>query len=231
VAGYTNFTADADHPEAPMREIQVAYVAELARLASDIGAPIVRVFTGYERDDVPFGTQWDWCVTALRECAVRADSYGVSIAIQNHHDIAVTAADLVDLIQEIHHPRCGAAFDAWAPALQGLNVERETERIAPYVIHTTVADYELRPRFGYRGGLVNYQRRQDRTVAVPVGQGVVDYAGFLGVLRSHGYEGYVAYEMCSELVGGGGMDRLDRCARGFLDFMNTLPARAERRAE
>ena len=31
-----------------MREIQVQYVTELARLTSDIGGSMVRVFTGYE---------------------------------------------------------------------------------------------------------------------------------------------------------------------------------------
>ncbi len=115
IAGYTNFTADAEHPDIPNREIQILYVTELARLASDLDGRIVRVFTGYERADVPRATQWDWCVSALRECADRARPYGVTIAIQNHHDLAVTAADLADMIAEIDRPNCGAAYDAWAP--------------------------------------------------------------------------------------------------------------------
>src|ERR1019366_3625777 len=109
LAGYSNFTADAEHPDIPHREIQTLYITELARLARDLGGSMVRVFTAYERADIPFPIQWDWCVDTLRECADRAAEYGVTIAIQNHNDIACTAADLVDLIEEIGRPNCRAA--------------------------------------------------------------------------------------------------------------------------
>ena len=39
-----------------------------------------------------------------------------------------------------------------------------------------------------------------------------------------GYQGYLAYEMCSPLRGGGGEPNLDRCARRFLDYMASLEA-------
>lgn len=222
LAGYTNFTADAEHPEVPQREIQTLYVAELARLAHDLGCPIVRVFSGYERNDLSFAQQWEWCVEALRECAERAAPFGVTIAIQNHHDIAVTAADLADMIAEIDRPNCRAAYDAWAPTLQGLDITGEVDRIAPYIVYTTVADYQLRPRFSYRSSLVNYVRQPDRTLAVPPGEGIVDYPAFFGALRRHGYDGPVAYEMCSELQGGGSLENLDAHARRFLRFMEEV---------
>ncbi len=218
IAGYTNFTADAEHPDIPNREIQILYVTELARLASDLDGRIVRVFTGYERADVPRATQWDWCVSALRECADRARPYGVTIAIQNHHDLAVTAADLADMIAEIDRPNCGAAYDAWAPTLQGLDLAAETARIAPHVVYTTLADYVLRPRFAYQPGLVHYERVPDRTLAVRVGEGIIDYPAFFSVLKQRGYDGYVAYEMCSELAGGGSQENLDAYARHFLTY-------------
>ncbi len=222
LAGYTDFTAGAEHPEIPQREIQIAYVTELARIANDLGCPLVRVFTGYERPDVPFPAQWEGCVAALRECADRANPYGVTIAIQNHHDIAVTADDLADLLTEIDRPNCRAAFDAWAPALQGLDVAAESERIAPLVVYTTVADYRLRPRFSYRSALVHYERGTDRTVAVPLGEGIIDYASFFAGLRRGGYDGPVAYEMCSELRGGGSLENLDSYARQFLARIGVL---------
>lgn len=222
LAGYTNFTADAEHPEIPQREIQTLYVAELARLGHDLGCPIVRVFTGYERSDLPFAQQWERCVEALRECAERAAPFGVTIAIQNHHDIAVTAADLAEMIAEIDRPNCRAAYDAWAPTLQGLDIAGEVDRIARYVVYTTVADYQLRPRFSYQSRLVNYVRQPDRTLAVPPGEGIIDYRAFFGALRRHGYDGPVAYEMCSELQGGGSIENLDAHARRFLRFMEEV---------
>src|SRR5579884_733604 len=37
IAGYTNFTADLEHADIPQRELQVAHVIELAKLARDLG--------------------------------------------------------------------------------------------------------------------------------------------------------------------------------------------------
>src|SRR5690348_12031817 len=48
LAGYTNFTADAEHPEIPHREMQIHCVGELCRLAVALGGRVVRIFTGYE---------------------------------------------------------------------------------------------------------------------------------------------------------------------------------------
>jgi sugar phosphate isomerase/epimerase len=222
IAGYNDFTLGGERPDIPLREMQIAYVTELARLAHDLGGKMVRVFTGYARTDIPFPAQWEGIVSGLRECADRAVPYGVTLAVQNHHDIACTAADLADLLREIDRPNCGAAYDAWAPTLQGLDIASETEHIAPYVVHTTLADYQFRRRFAYQPGLVNYAPQLDRTVAVPVGEGIIDYKTFFSVLRRHGYDGNAAYEMCSELIGGGSLANLDAYARKFLTYMDSL---------
>jgi sugar phosphate isomerase/epimerase len=94
--------------------------------------------------------------------------------------------------------------------------------IAPYLAHTTVADYVRRPRFRYAPALVNYLPQPDAIRAVPMGQGFIDYRGFFAALADIGYSGYVAYEMCSPLHGGGGEDNLDRCAAAFVQYMREL---------
>jgi sugar phosphate isomerase/epimerase len=70
-------------------------------------------------------------------------------------------------------------------------------RLASLTVHTTVADYVRLLRFRYQPELVNYRRESDYVQAVPMGQGFIDYPGFLGTLRAHGFNGTVAYEMCS----------------------------------
>ena len=47
LAGYTDFCLGSDRPDIPIREMQILYITELARLARDIGSNLVRVFTGY----------------------------------------------------------------------------------------------------------------------------------------------------------------------------------------
>jgi sugar phosphate isomerase/epimerase len=219
LAGYTDFCMGADRPDVPAREMQVLYVRELCRLAHDLGCGLVRVFTGFDRDAASYDQQWGWCVSGLRECARAAAPLGVTVGVQNHHDVACHWESLLDLLTEVGEPNCKATFDAWAPALQGTDPAAAARALAPFLVHTTVADYVRRPRFRYQPDLVNYAREADVVRAVPVGEGFIDYRGFFRALKEIGFDGYVAYEMCSPLRGGGGEDNLDRCARHFLRYM------------
>ena len=219
LAGYTNLTADLAHPEIPQHEFQVAHILELARAAHDLGAPSIRIFTGYEEGAISFQRQWDLVIAALREGADRAAELGVTIGVQNHHDIAVDPASLRDLIVEVNRPNCRAMFDAWAPALQGDDIAESARKIAPLSVHTTVANYQKRPRYRYLPALVNYEALPARAQAVPMDEGFIDYPVFFRALQDGGFNGTVAYEMCSPLLGGATHENLDRHAGAFLEFM------------
>jgi sugar phosphate isomerase/epimerase len=219
LAGYTDFCMGGDRPDIPTREMQVLYVRELCSLAHELDCGLVRVFTGFEYGTASFDQQWAWCVEGLRECARFAAPLGVTVGVQNHHDVAVHWESLLDLLADVGEPNCKAMFDAWAPALQGADVAAATKKMAPHMVHTTVADYVRRPRFRYQPSLVNYARESDAVRAVSMGEGFIDYRGFFRALREAGYQGHVAYEMCSPLRGGGGEENLDRCARVFLRYM------------
>ena len=92
LAGYTDFCAGHDRPDVPLREMQILYVTELARLAHDLGGNLVRIFTGFARPGVAYDTLWGWCVDAIRECAARAavqvEDGGVR-ALGHQHDALV----------------------------------------------------------------------------------------------------------------------------------------------
>jgi sugar phosphate isomerase/epimerase len=219
LAGYTNLTADLAHPDIPQHEFQVAHIVELARAAHDLGSRSVRIFTGYEDTAVSFQRQWDLVIAALREAADRAAEFGVTIGVQNHHDIAVDGPSLRDLIVEIDRPNCRAMFDAWAPALHGEDITAPARQLASLSIHTTVANYQKRARYRYIPALVNYETLTPRAQAVPMDQGFIDYAAFFRALEDEGFSGTVAYEMCSPLLGGATLGNLDRHAAAFLEFM------------
>src|SRR5919199_3310544 len=150
MAGYTDFCAGHDRPDVPLREMQILYVAELARLAHDLGGSLIRIFTGFAKPGVAYETMWGWCVEAIRECARRAADYGVTVGVQNHHDLAAHYLSLADLLRDVGHPNVRACFDAWSPALHGTNgadLQAAARTMAPVTAYTTVADYVLRPRF------------------------------------------------------------------------------------
>ena len=62
---------------------------------------------------------------------------------------------------------------------------------------------------------------QDETVirAVPMAEGFIDYDTFFRSLKAIGYQGYIAYEMCEVLDGGGDIENLDRTAKAFLEYV------------
>jgi sugar phosphate isomerase/epimerase len=225
VAGYTNFTADLEHGDIPHREIQIRHVVQLAEMAQDLGGSLVRVFTGYETAAATPHAQWKLVVDALRECARCAAEFGVTVGVQNHHDIACGYESLHDLIVEIDEPNCRAIFDAWAPALHGADLLAAGAKMAPLTVHTTLANYQMRPRYRYVPAIVNYEAQTPGVQAVPIDEGFIDYTAFLGALQQGGYSGGYAYEMCSPLLGGGGVENLDRYARRFLDFLGTFRGR------
>jgi sugar phosphate isomerase/epimerase len=219
IAGYNNFSADLEHGDVPHREIQIQHITGLARRARALGAGVVRIFTAYEHPALGPAAIAQVVVEAIRECARRAAELGVVLGVQNHHDIAAGYESLADLIEMIGEPNCRAAFDAWAPALHGADIVAAARRMAPLTCHTTTADYQLRPRFRYQPAIVNYERQTPQVQAVGMGDGFIDYRGFLAALAEGGYRGPVAYEMCSPLAGGGAIANLDRCARQFLQWL------------
>jgi sugar phosphate isomerase/epimerase len=224
--GYTDFTAGLDRPGIPSAEMNAAYVESLCRLAADLETTRLRIFTGYEREGVGYDAQYGEVVKGLGMAARKAGDYGVTLMLQNHHDIAAHHAQLVWLVKEVCHPNLRLAFDAWAPFLQGLRgdeLKHSVEAAGPWIAWTTVADYAVQPRYRYDPQRVNYVREPaDLVRAVPPGSGVVDYPSFFAGLRAAGYQGHVAYEMCAVLDGGGSIENLDRTARAFLAWLDKM---------
>jgi sugar phosphate isomerase/epimerase len=91
--------------------------------------------------------------------------------------------------------------------------------LAPVTAHTTIANYQRRPRYRYDASVVNYTALTPYAQAVPIDEGFIDYHSFLNAMRDGGFRGSVAYEMCSPLAGGASLENLDRYARRFLEFL------------
>jgi sugar phosphate isomerase/epimerase len=222
LAGYTDFTAGIDKPGIPHAEIQASWVGEMAELANDLGTDMVRIFTGYERPGIPYDKQYAEVVKGLKMAGDRAAEFGVTLAVQNHHDIALHHKAMSWLLKEVNHPNVMAGWDAWSPTLEGLSSEELRESIIkmkPYLINTIAADYVTHPRYTYVHSLTNYKEEQPVMRAVPMGEGIIDYDTWFKTLKEIGYRGWIIYEMCEVLDGGGSIENLDRTARIFLEYM------------
>jgi sugar phosphate isomerase/epimerase len=222
LAGYCDFTAGVDKAGIPNVEIQAIYIGELAKMARDLGTNMVRIYTGYERPDIPYDKQYALVVEGLQMAGKLAAKYGVTLAVQNHHDIALHHDAMKWLLDEINLPNVKAAFDCWSPTLEGLTsgeIRQAVLKMKPYIVHTTTADYEALPRFRYEINNTNYTPLIPQMRAVPMGEGFLDYKTFINTLKEIGYQGYITYEMCEVLKGGGSIENLDNSARKFLEYV------------
>jgi len=159
---------------------------------------------------------------SIKKLVAIAARYGITLAIQNHHDIALHHEAMKWLIEEVNLPNVRAAFDCWSPTLEGLTSEEIKQAIytmKPYIVHTTTADYKELPRFKYELTHSNYVPAISQMRAVPIGEGFLDYKTFINTLKEIGYQGYIAYEMCEVLEGGGSVENLDRCAKTFIEYI------------
>ncbi len=222
IAGYTDFTSGKDAAEVPFVEMQILYIQRLSEMAHKLGAKIVRVFTGYSTDDAAYSDDWGKCVKAIREASAVSENYGVSLGVQNHHDTAISTEAYIEFLNDVDHPNCKAMYDPWVPALLGEDLYANAKALAPRMLQTTLADYVRLKRWAYIPGLVNYREMADMVRAVPVGKGFIELEPFFMGLKEGGFDGYVAYEMCSPLRGGGSEDNLDATALESLNRIKEL---------
>ena len=189
IAGYTDLSPAAA-AEVPYLEMQIAYVESLARMAQALGAKFVRVFTAYESPGHSPQAIWSGVVRTLQEMCDRAAPLGVTLAVQNHHDIAVHSDALLELLGDVNRANCKLGFDAWSPFLRGEDLYAVAKRMAPHTAITTSADYICLPRFRYDPAVVNYARIEpDLVRAVKFGEGQIDYAAFFRGLADGGFDG------------------------------------------
>ena len=218
IGAYTDFSVTVS--ELPATELQISYVEQMARLAQQLGAGVVRVFTAYERKDEAPSAAWRRLTGIFQEMCDRAASYDVTLAVQNHHDLAIATPALLEFLADIDRPNCGLGFDAWSPALRGEDLYESARLAAPKTVITTNADYVRFPQFRYHPELVNYSRNEvDMVRAVPFGDGFIDFEAYFSGLKEGGFDGIATYEMCSPLRGGGSLENLDRCAARYLEWM------------
>jgi sugar phosphate isomerase/epimerase len=218
MAAYTDLSG-AGPAEVPHLEMQIAYVESVARIAAKLGAPIVRVFTAYE-GTTPMLEAWRRVVSTLREICDRVAAHGGTVAVQNHHDVAVHTDALLELLNDVDRPNCKLGFDAWSPALRGEALYEVARKMAPHTVLTTNADYIQLPRYRLNMAYSNYERAApDFLRAVKFGEGFIDYPAFFQGLKDGGFDGIATYELCWPIRGGGSEENLDAYAAHYLRWM------------
>ena len=157
--------------------IQLAqpFARELAaalELASDWGAPAVRVFGG------PLEQQLDDVARRLEPALARAEELGVIVALETH-DACSSAVLVAELLQRVRDPSFAALWDVHHPYRVGESPDDVLRALGPRISLVHVKDA---------------RRRGDDWELVPLGEGEVPVRESLAALRAAGYDGWLTFE-------------------------------------
>lgn len=232
LAGYHDFSHDNLHPAMAHNEKELVYLEAELKLATWLGAPLVRTYGGFIHSNPSWGEQWKWVVEGLREGAKLAEKYGVILGLQNHSEIGYYHEDVLDIIREVGSKNLKVVLDAPSVTLTGAPLDKVVHQVGKLIVHSNLSDHQFRPLIrsaepasAYMG-LGSY--KVNRWWGVPLGEGEIDYKTFVRALTEIGYNGFLSYEICSPIGGGGAEENLDKAAKKALNYMRNLIAEVEK---
>lgn len=186
--GVRNDFAVAD-ASARKRDIQM--VKDWIEVASKLGAPVIRVFSGRARPEgFTFDQVLEWMIPAFQECAEYGKQHGVILGLQQHNDFLKTADETIRVMNAVNSPWFGDILDVGS--LRTNDPYQEIEKLVPYAV-----SWQIKEKVGYGAKEVNTDLRQIKSIIDKVGyRGVVPFealgtgdprervAGFLKEIRA-----------------------------------------------
>ena len=130
------------YPDPEIRDSGVERLKTFARIAIDLGARAIRVFTGDNGSSTEENMARKlWVVDALKRTAEIAEQLNIPFGIENHDVICRSADEILWLMDEVDSAFIGTCPDPlnWNP--NGDDPEliyAETEKLAPFAVHAHV---------------------------------------------------------------------------------------------
>ncbi len=222
LAGYFDFSHDNSHADMPRLQKELLWMRETLRLAADLGAPIVRTYSGFFYPTVSFQQQWAWALQGLKESAKMAEDFGVTLALQNHSEVTQHYEDVLQMIREVGSPALKATIDCAYIQMNSTPIDQVVKECGDLIVHTHTSDHNAREFVQWAPpGHTGYYN-VTRWSGAYMGEGVTDYPTFLRALKAIGYQGYLSYEICGPIPGGGGEENLDYAAKKALAYQRKL---------
>ena len=158
------------------------------KAAGEAGAEISRVFGGHvpDRTDGEAVSQGlKRIMEALQIITPAAEEAGVVLAIENHGGLPGTGEEQIEVIEKIGSPGLRATVDVGNYLMCGQDPIKGSSIAAPYCAYIHFKDF----------------KKIDKAfIGSVIGEGIVDHAGCLNVLKDGGYDGFVALEFEGEDV-------------------------------
>jgi sugar phosphate isomerase/epimerase len=153
------------------RKADVQMVKDWIVVASKLGAPVIRVFSGPKRPEGhSFDEAFEWMVADFKECAACGEQHGVVVGLQQHNDFLKTADETIRVINAVNSKWFGSILDIGS--LQQSDPYAEIEKIVPYAV-----SWQIKENVGRNG-------KPEPT----------DLRKIKAIIDRSGYRGYVPFE-------------------------------------
>jgi sugar phosphate isomerase/epimerase len=166
--GIHNDFAVAD-PAARKKDVQL--IKDWIVVASKLGAPVIRVFSGSLR---PTGDSFEqtlaWMVSNFKECAAFGKEHGVIVAVQQHNDFLKTAAETIRVIDSVDSDWFACILDIGS--LRSGDPYAEIQKLVPYAV-----SWQIKEEVGRDG-------KSEPT----------DLTKIKAIIDRSGYRGYLPFE-------------------------------------
>ncbi len=153
------------------REQEVVLVKNWIEVAAKIGAPVIRIFAGNQKNESFSKEQVTaWMLNDIQTCVDYGKQYGVIIGLQNHNDFIQTADQVIKIIEAINSEWLGLILDTGS-----YRVFDPYEEIAKSIKYT-----------------VNWQIKEN--IFMNGTEKETDLGKLMGIIKSSGYKGYLPIE-------------------------------------
>jgi len=169
-------------------EISVPYLQKAIRFAAAIGAPVVNTDEGIRPPWVSLEDAFPVMKYTLTAVLQTAERYGVFIGIEPHQSISRTTEGLLRLATLVKSPRLRVNYDTGNAYLAGEDPYAGLKAVQHLLVHVHAKDIAVKQAEAEKGKVTG------TAVGCACGDGVIDWAKVIAILRQGGYDGVLSVE-------------------------------------
>lgn len=194
------FGADFLHGSGGDLKEEIERVKEMIDFAQVLGAKTVRhdATRGYNqgaRGYRGFNEALPRLVEGCREVTIYAESKGIRTTVENHGFFCQDSERVEKLVNAVAHPNFGLLVDMGNFLCVDEDPVQAVSRVAPYAFYAHAKDFFVKSGSGINPGVGFFKSRGGNYLrGTIIGHGHVPVQQCISILKSVGYDGYLAIE-------------------------------------
>ncbi len=193
-------------------EISVPYLQKAIRFADALEAPVVNTDEGIRPEWLGLDDAFTVMKYTLTSALRVAGRYGIKIGIEPHQSISKTTEGLLRIASLVDSPLLCVNYDTGNAYLGGEDPYEGLRAVSSLLVHVHAKDITIKHAEAERG------KATGTPVGCACGDGVIDWARVISILRSSGFNGVMSVECGTP----------DQAARSLAHLRSLLAERKEK---